>query len=106
MKYLTLQLPGGQTIDNPVTKITDLGSFLSGLLSIALYIAGFLAFYWLVWAAYQYILSSGKKEDLAKARAKITWALVGLIVIFAALFIAKFASEIFPTQFGKGGLPF
>ena len=106
MKELALTLPGGQTIVGPVTKITDLGSFLSGLLNIAFYIAIFLAFYWLIWAGFQYILSSGKKEDLAKARLKITWALVGLIVIFAAYFVAKFASEIFPVQTGKGGLPF
>ena len=106
---LTLPGPGGQNyvIDNPPgLQITSLGSFLSGLLNIALYIAIFLAFYWLIWAAYQYILSAGKKEDLAKARSRITWALIGLVVVFAAYLIAKYASEIFPSQAGKGGLPF
>ena len=106
MKELALTLPGGQTIDNPPNlQITSLGGFLSGLLNIALYIAIFLAFYWLIWAAYQYILSSGKKEDLAKVRSRITWALIGLVVVLAAYLLARFASEIFPTQ-TKGGLPF
>lgn len=110
MKEVALKLPGGNEI--PLAKeltdkgLTDLAGFISGLLNIAFYIAAFMAFYWLVWAAFQYILASGKKEELAKARSKITWALVGLIVIFAAYFIARFASEIFPPQGGKGALPF
>jgi len=101
---ITLNLPGGQTIDNPSPNITDLGGFLSGLLNITFYIATFLAFYFLIWGAFQYILAGGKKEELAKARARISWALIGLIIVFAAYLIAKFASEIFPPS--KGGLPF
>lgn len=104
MNKLALKLPGGETIDNPVPKFPDLGSFLSGFLNIVFYIAAFLAFYWLIWGAYQYILASGNKENLAKARAKITWALVGLLVVFMAYFIARFAAEVFPP--GLGGTPF
>jgi len=82
----------------------DLKVFLlSGGLNIALYIALFIAFYYLVWGAFQYIVASGKKEELAKARARITWALIGLIVVLLAFFIAKFAAEILQP---KGGLPF
>lgn len=81
----------------------NLGVILSGLLKIAFYIATFLAFYWLVWGAWAYLFSSGKKEELAKARARISWALIGLIIIFAAYFIAKYAFEIFPAE---GGAPF
>ncbi|MBI2020449.1 hypothetical protein HYS94_03420 [Candidatus Daviesbacteria bacterium] len=91
------RLPGAQ-------NFTNLADFLSGLLNIAFYIAGFLAFYFLVWGAFQYIMARGNKEELAKARARITWAIVGLFVVFTAYFIAKFASEIFPP--GQGGVPF
>ena len=83
-----------------------LGALISGFLNISLYLATFMAFYWLVWGAFQYILASGKKEELAKARSKITWALIGLVVIFSAFFIAKFAGEIFKDILPKGGLPF
>lgn len=106
MKYLTLKLPGpeGGTIDNPAAGFPDLASFISPLLTVIFYIAAFLAFYWLIWGAYQYIMSQGNKENLAKARAKITWALVGLMVVFMAYFIAKFGSEIFKPEIG--GVPF
>ena len=81
----------------------NLGAVLSDLLNIAFYIAVFLTFYWLVWGAWAYLFASGKKEELAKARSRITWALIGLIIVFLAYFIAKFAFEIFPA---KGGTPF
>lgn len=101
---ITFNLPGGQTIDNPVLKISNLADLISPLLNIVFYVAIFLAFFYLVWGAFQYILAGGKKEELAKARQRISWALVGLIVVFLAYLIAQFASEIFkPT---KGGLPF
>lgn len=112
MTKLTLKLPDGQTIDTPSIpgqgnlkpEFQDLASFISPLLNIVFYIAAFLAFYYLVWGAFQYILAGGKKEELAKARQRISWALVGLIVVFLAYFIAKYGAGIFrPTT---GGLPF
>ena len=90
---------------NPVVgRFDKLSDILSGLLNIALYIGAFLAFYWLIWGAFGYIIAKGEKEALAKARGRITWALVGLIVIFLAFILARFAGEIFPP--GIGGLPF
>lgn len=103
---LALTLPG-QTQPLPTPEglnanLTTAGGLLSGLLNIAFYIAIFMAFLWLVWASFQYILASGKKEELAKARSKITWALIGLVVIFLAFILARFASELLPS---KGFLP-
>ena len=80
-----------------------LGEVLSSLLNIILFIAAFWAFYYFVWGAWAYIFASGEKESLAKARLRIRWALTGLVVIFMAYFIIKYAQEIFPA---RGGLPF
>lgn len=109
MKLLSLTLPGQKeplpTPENLKPGISsDLGSLLSGLLDIVFYLAVFLAFYWLVWGAFQYMLASGKKEELAKARLRITWAIIGLIVTLLAYFIARFGAEIFPPT--RGVLPF
>lgn len=108
MNKLAIKLPGGNEVISPPelqTKgFTNLASFISPLLNIAFYIAVFLAFYFLVWGGFQYITAGGKKEELAKARSRISWALIGLIVIFLAFFIAKFAAEIFTPKIG--GLPF
>lgn len=108
MNKLALSLPGFGQIDNPPNLVfsgdnANLASIVSSLLNIAFYIGAFLAFYYLIWGAFQYILSSGDKEALGKARARITWALVGLIFIVFAYLIATYASEIFPPQ---KGVPF
>lgn len=106
---LALKLPGGNEILQP-KELTDKGLFdlasvISGLLNIAFYFGAFMAFAWLVWGAFQYILASGKKEELAKARERIKWALIGLMVILTAYLIATFASEILPPKEGSF-LPF
>ena len=103
---LTLTLPGQfSPIPTPPglnPNLNTAGSLVGGLIGIFFYIAIFMAFVWLVWASFQYILASGKKEELAKARSRITWALVGLAIIFASFLIAKFATELLPS---KGFLP-
>lgn len=112
MNKLTLTLPGQTSpIPNPPGlnpqfsgPNSNLASLISPLLNIALYVAIFFTFYWLVWGAFQYILASGNKEGLAKARERIKWALIGLVVIFSAFLIAKLTGEVFSP--GKGGLPF
>lgn len=106
MTKLALELPHFGRVDNPPGLSfsggnANLGAILSSLLNISFYIAIFLCFYFIVWGAFQYILASGNKEDLGKARARITWALMGLIFILFAYFIATYASQIFPSQ--KGG---
>lgn len=103
---VALKLPGGHTVTGPDTlkgEFTNLGSVISPLLTIAFYIAAFLAFYYLVWGAFAYIMAQGNKENLAKARARITFALIGLIIILMAFFLAQYAGEIFTPQ---KGLPF
>lgn len=106
---IALQLPGfepsalASAVPSLKPEFTDLGSLLSPILNIAFFAAAFVAFFWLIWGAFDYILAQGNKENLAKARAKLTWALIGLIVILLSYSIARFVSEIFPP---KGGLPF
>lgn len=109
MNKLALKLPGGNTVDSldPVnTRFPDLASLISLLLNIVFYAAGFLAFYYLVWGALSYIMAQGNKENLAKARARITWAIIGLIIVLLAFLIARFATEIFPPSPGRGGVSF
>lgn len=100
-------LQNGDNVPKFSGQTANLGALISGFLNISLYLGAFMAFFWLIWGTFQYILASGKKEELAKARSKITWALIGLVVIFSAFLIAKFAGYIFVGKgLLKGGLPF
>ena len=107
MNNLFINIPGFSSIPQPSglnPEFKDLGSFLSGLYNIAIFLAAFMAFYWLIWGAYQYLMARGNKEELAKARTRITWAIIGLLVVLLAYTLARFASEIFPPD--RGGVPF
>lgn len=79
-----------------------LGDIISQFYYITLTLAGFMAFFWFVWGAFQYILARGDKEQLARARARITWAIIGLVIIILAYFITNFAVAIFPPEGGTG----
>ncbi len=100
MTKLALSLPGFQNaVSSPAkTQYQDLGSLLSGGYSILLLIAAFLMVYWLSWGIFQYIFAGGEKEKLAHARKRITWAIVGFIIIVLAFTIRYFVEEVFPPQ--------
>lgn len=95
-----LQDPGFGTGIKNFNQTGSLGSFLTNIFPVAIYIAAFLAFIWLVWGAFQYIVAGGNKENLAKARSRITWAIVGLIITLLAFLIAQFAAQIIKPKTG------
>lgn len=84
-------------------KFPDFGSLLSGLLNVAFTLAVFLAFFWLVWGAFQYMAAGGDKNALAEARSRIIWALVGLLITAIAFLVAQWASQILPLSGLKPG---
>ena len=103
MKQLALNIPGFGNIPNlpgfqvgPGKAISEpsLGGIFSGLLEIAFFLSAFLSFFWFVWGAFQYIFAGGDKEKLAKARARITWAIVGLLLVSAAFLVSQFVGQI------------
>mgnify|MGYP001567243384 FL=1 len=105
MQKLALSLPQFGSIDNPPGLVFsgssgNLGSVLSSLFEIAFFIAAFLAFFWLVWGAFQYIYAGGNKENLAKARSRITWAIVGLLLVAVAYIVSQFAQQILQPRTG------
>ncbi len=107
---LALTLPGFSPIPQPsglkpefTNNTANLASILTPLLNIIFFLAAFVSFYYVIWGAYSYITAQGKKEDLAKARARITWAIIGLIVVLLAFSFSQFIANKFMPQ---GGIPF
>lgn len=106
MKLLAqnLTLPGGQSVTipgvggNSAVKEATLGGFLSPLLDIVFLIASVLMFVWMLWGIFEYLFAGGEKEKLGKARARITWAIIGFVIILLSFTIYKYAQEIFPAK--------
>jgi len=71
------------------------GSVLGKIINLIITVAGITFFGYLLYGAFQWIVSSGDKEKLTKAQLTITHAIVGLVVVFAALTIfGLFAGDI------------
>ncbi|MDD2822581.1 MAG: pilin [Candidatus Daviesbacteria bacterium] len=75
-----------------------IGGFLTPLLDVVFLIASVLMFVWMVWGIMQYIFAGGEKEKLAKARSRITWAIVGFCIVLLSFTISQYAKEIFPPN--------
>jgi len=73
----------------PGFQIDNIGTLISGVIGLALLIAGILVFGYLVWGGIQWILSGGDKAKVEEARNRITAALVGLGIVAAAWAVMK-----------------
>lgn len=52
-----------------------------------------------LWGAIQMILSGGDKEAISKARAKITWAIIGITLMSLSYFIFQLLQDITGFKF-------
>jgi hypothetical protein len=101
MDKLALSLPGFSNINNPPGLLfsgpekSTLGFVMSEFITVLFYAGGFITFAYLTWGVFQYIIARGEKETLAKARQRITWALMGFVFLIASVFIAQYARTIF-----------
>ncbi len=106
-KIAALSLPGTQTqINGPEGlkgEFVNLSSIISKLLEVAFFIGVFMCFIWLVWGAFQFLVARSNKEELARARGRMIWAIVGMIIILLAYTVSRYIGEIFTP---KGGVPF
>ncbi len=104
MKSLALEvLAQGNTINlkptndqlaGTVANLT-IGGIIAGLLKLALVIAAIVFFFILVIGGIRWIISGGDKGQTEQARAQITAALVGLVIVFAAWAIAGLIGTFF-----------
>lgn len=84
--------------DPQVKTFGNLGGLVSAILQIVFTLSGILMFVYALIGIFQYITAGGNKEGLAKARARITWAIVGFLFIVIAFAISRYVQElIIPT---------
>ncbi len=99
LEYLALSLPGGQTVTAPggiPEGGTDtLSKAISGGISIIMIIAVILCLFAIVRAGIQWASSSGDKTKVAAARSRITWAIIGLVVVFCAFLLINILGGVF-----------
>src|SRR3990167_5802581 len=79
---------------NPPSQIKGLGEgyvginrLLDNIVGIFFAAAGIAFIIMFTWGAVQMILSGGDKEAIAKAKSKITWAIIGVVLLSLSYFI-------------------
>lgn len=82
-----------------------LGEFISRLFMVILFLASALMFYWIVWGIFHYLFSGGDKEGLSKAQKRITWAIVGFIIIVISFALSQYIQTIFVPKLPGGVTP-
>ena len=73
----------------------SIGDIIAGLIMLILVIAAIVFFFMLLWGGIQYITSGGDKGKTEEARGRITAALIGLVIVFAAWAIAQLLETFF-----------
>lgn len=78
-------------------KLGDLtaGGMVSGAINLVLILVSLVFFFILVLGGLSWITSGGDEKKVAAARAKITNALIGLVIVFAAWAIMKLIGAVF-----------
>jgi hypothetical protein len=89
-------------VDQTHIPFTDLGALIRNVLAIIFFVAGLLAFVFLLIGGLQWITSGGDKQAASAARDRITASLVGLIIIVAAFAITLVIERVFGIRILTG----
>ena len=102
MEYLSLTIPGGQTIEAPKSipsgGIDVVSKLFKNGFSLMILICIMLALIFIVLGGMQWITSGGDKGKVEAARKKLTYAIVGLVVAFSAFFIVSMIGYFFQVD--------
>ncbi|MFH1827215.1 MAG: hypothetical protein ABH812_02135 [bacterium] len=86
---------GGNNIQGPLVGVDSLGDVISVILPLLIIAAGIILFFILLLSGIQIMTSAGNPEKLKAAGAKITWSLVGFVMLALSYIIIKLISNIF-----------
>ncbi len=102
---LSLTLPGmeGTPIEIPegvpVGGLSTANDIFATGVQTAFVIAIILALFLMVWSGIQWMTSSGEKEKIAAARKRITFTLIGLLVMVLSVFFVNIILMFFDMQY-------
>lgn len=84
---------------DPATAAGGIGAFLNNVIQLIYSLSGVILIFMIIYAAIQWMSSGGDKEAIAKARARIIHAIIGIILLALAFLISKYVGIItgFPS---------
>lgn len=101
---LALKLPDGTNIDNPPgfrVEFTSLASIVNVAIPYIMAIAGVILLGVLIWGGFDYLTSGGDPKKADAGKNKITSAIIGFVIIFAAYWILQIIDFVFKLGYTK-----
>lgn len=92
---------GQYTIENPqgIGKTAGLNNLLSVGITLLFVFSILLTLFFLIYGGISFITSGGDKQKVANARQKLTFAIIGLIIVLSAYFIVNVIFNLFGLEF-------
>jgi len=72
---------------------SSLQDIVASLINVAFVTAGIVALIYIIIGGYNYITSSGNPEQATQAKSTITYAIIGLIVVFVSFLIVRYVLD-------------
>jgi len=79
--------PDAMNLGGSDTPQQGLANMIAFGIKMFILIAGLFLIIYLLWGAFDWIVSGGEKEKIAKAQNKITNAIIGIILVFVVLMV-------------------
>jgi len=79
--------------DKGVATLDCIGPLFQNLIFWALALSGVVALFFIIFSGFKYITSGGDPKQLEGARHTLTYAIIGLLVIFFSFFIINLIAE-------------
>lgn len=103
INQLALKLPGPSgtpTVEIPTppgfkTEFTTLSSIMTQVLPLLFSIAGLLLLLYLLWGGFNYLTSMGDPKKAAVGKQKITYAVLGFLIIFISFWLVQILDYVF-----------
>ncbi len=96
---------GGQQLNIPKNipsgGLSSLQQILSNAITLFIIAGCFLLVIYIVWAGIQWITSGGDKQKLSAARGRLTWAIIGFIIMLVAVAIINGIGYLFQVNLLK-----
>lgn len=90
---------GGATVNGPLKGIGTVGDLISRLLTFLFPLAAVILALVIIWGGYDFLLSGGESDKIQAGRAKITYGIIGFVLLSISFIMAKLIGAIF----GLGG---
>ncbi len=91
---------GGQSIQGPLVGINKVGDLISKLLTLLIPLGGIILLIVVIWGGYDYMMSRGTPEKVKTAQAKITYGIIGFVLLAVSFLLIKVIQIIFGLDTG------